>query len=277
MTNASNILITGLPRSGTTMTCHLLNKLANNVALHEPMNVSKLVKMKPEEIVAEIQHFFLDQREMVIRCGRATSKSWKGMVPTNPRADPDNVGKRNSLIDGMEIDVRNLTEAEFNVYIKHPAFFTAALPIVVQHFSCFATTRNPLSVILSWRSSGMAVANGRMPAAENFDPELAAALDAERSQLSRQFVLIDYCFSQYRKYLCGRTVRYEDIIASSGKALSAINTQAALLNEPLNTRNHLGLSSDPEAAIIAKSLIRRDSECWHFYDREEVKQLIRGQ
>ena len=35
MTN--NIVLTGIPRSGTTLTCHLLNKVPNVVALFEPM------------------------------------------------------------------------------------------------------------------------------------------------------------------------------------------------------------------------------------------------
>src|SRR5689334_16285425 len=36
-----DVLVTGLPRSGTTLTCHLLQKLPDTVALHEPMDFHK--------------------------------------------------------------------------------------------------------------------------------------------------------------------------------------------------------------------------------------------
>lgn len=274
MINASDILITGLPRSGTTMTCHLLNRLPNSVALHEPMAVGKLATMTPEKLVSEVKLFFADQRDMIVREGRAKSRSWKGTVPTNHRADADADGKRSLLIDGNEIEVRNVDRPDFSLCVKHPAFFTAALPVLTEHFACFAITRNPLSVLLSWRSSGMAVADGRMPSAERFDPALAAALAEENDVLARQFVLMDYCFRQYRRFLPGRTIKYEDIIATGGKVLSAINSQAVLLNEPLQSRNRLGLSNDPEAIAIAKATIDRNSPCWDFYTRDEVEALI---
>jgi len=38
-----DIILTGIARSGTTLTCFLLNKLPQAVALHEPMDPSQLV------------------------------------------------------------------------------------------------------------------------------------------------------------------------------------------------------------------------------------------
>jgi len=37
--NPRNVLITGTPRSGTTLICSLVNKLPDTVAVHEPTNV----------------------------------------------------------------------------------------------------------------------------------------------------------------------------------------------------------------------------------------------
>jgi hypothetical protein len=34
----ANVVLTGLPRSGTTLVCRLLNKLPDTVALHEPLS-----------------------------------------------------------------------------------------------------------------------------------------------------------------------------------------------------------------------------------------------
>ena len=49
-----NIVITGPGRSGTTLTCHLLNKLPNTVALSEPINPGKYADRLPDnEAVAD--------------------------------------------------------------------------------------------------------------------------------------------------------------------------------------------------------------------------------
>ena len=38
-----DIILTGIARSGTTLSCSLLNKLPQCVALHEPMNPAELI------------------------------------------------------------------------------------------------------------------------------------------------------------------------------------------------------------------------------------------
>jgi hypothetical protein len=47
--NDNNILITGTPRSGTTLPCHLLNELPDTVALHEPMKVKEFSGLTDHE------------------------------------------------------------------------------------------------------------------------------------------------------------------------------------------------------------------------------------
>lgn len=41
--NENNIILTGLPRSGTTLSVHLLNKLPNTVGLHEPIKFKEIL------------------------------------------------------------------------------------------------------------------------------------------------------------------------------------------------------------------------------------------
>lgn len=272
--NPLNVLLTGLPRSGTTLTCSLLNTVPDCVALSEPMPVQQLAALPPAEFVSEIVRFFDEQRERILREGRAASKSRQGRVPTNTRSDPDQSGVRKSVVDGTEIEVGNITGPAFSVFIKHPAFFTAALPVLVERFDCYALVRNPLSVIISWGNSGMAVGKGRLPAAERADPALAAALAAEPDTLERQLILLDYCFHRYRTHLPGRVLRYEEIIASGGKALALFHPAASCLDEPLQSRNPLFVTQDPAAAQIAKRLLERDSPCWDFYDRTAVEALL---
>ena len=79
-----NVALTGLPRSGTTLTCHLLNKLPNSVALHEPMSPSAMAGLSAEAAVDQIEQFFDAQRKMVLEEGRALKDTEAGeSTPVN--------------------------------------------------------------------------------------------------------------------------------------------------------------------------------------------------
>ena len=49
-----NVLVTGTPRSGTTLICSLVNKLPDTVALHEPMNVWEFADCRDGGAVADL-------------------------------------------------------------------------------------------------------------------------------------------------------------------------------------------------------------------------------
>lgn len=269
-----NIILTGLPRSGSTLTCNLLNSIQNVVALHEPITPQELAGTATDDFIRRIVAFFDRQRHRILTEGRATSKAAEGKVPQNPLGDERHDGKRKPVLNSREIIVSNVDRRAFDLCIKQPAMFTARLPELVEVFDCYATVRNPLSVLLSWRDSGMAVADGRAPAAEAADADLAAKLDAAPDVLDRQLILLDYFCARYRDYLPGRTIRYEDVVASGGAALSAIVPAAAKLGEPFSSRNKLNLERDPDARRIAKVLLAHDNSCWAFYKKSDVEALL---
>jgi hypothetical protein len=61
-----NIVLTGLGRSGTTLTCHLLNKLPDTVALAEPIAPGKFEDLMPdtEAVCDGIGRFYRRMRRM---------------------------------------------------------------------------------------------------------------------------------------------------------------------------------------------------------------------
>jgi hypothetical protein len=103
---------------------------------------------------------------------------------------------------------------------------------------------------------------------------LAIRIAVQPDVLERQFYLLDYFFGRYLKFLPGRTIRYEDIIASRGRALSLLNPSASTLNEDLTSRNLLAVKTDPDALSIAERLLHSDGPYWSFYTREDVEQLL---
>jgi hypothetical protein len=86
-----NVLITGTPRSGTTLICSLLNKLPDTVALHEPMNVWDFAECRDGGAVADlIENFCAETRTSLHEHGFAISKHVRGKIPDNVAADQVN-------------------------------------------------------------------------------------------------------------------------------------------------------------------------------------------
>src|SRR5207302_2797277 len=143
-----NVLITGTPRSGTTLVCSLLNKLPDIVALHEPMNVFEFVGRSSDEIVAMVERFVAESRKSLHEEGFAVSKHVSGKVRDNSAA-VDRAGKRTRQTEHGRIEIDKPLSKEFTLAIKHPAAFTALIETLSKRFESVAIVRNPLATIAS--------------------------------------------------------------------------------------------------------------------------------
>src|SRR3954469_22326649 len=135
-----NVLITGTPRSGTTLLCSLLNKVPNTVALHEPMNVWDLPKCKDANAIADvIEKFCAETRRSLHEHGYALSKHVAGKVPDNVAADQMNQkGIRLRHTEHGKVFVEKPLSPDFTLAIKHPVAFTALLATLKERFDCYA-------------------------------------------------------------------------------------------------------------------------------------------
>lgn len=269
------IILTGLPRSGTTLTCHLLNKLPNSVALHEPLVPLDLASYERSDLVEVILEYFSAQRNQILQTGTAVSKSFGGQVPDNPMAGFDPItGKRIRVLDGRLVQIDKQLTSDFCLAIKQPAFFTAILRDLVSanSFNCFAIIRNPLAVLLSWNSVEMPVSRGRVPAAEAFAPELKQQLDLIPDLYDRQVFLLNWFFQQYLTYLPTKQILfYEATIQTAGRSLAVINPLASELTEALYSKNNNSLyNAQLKQALLEKLLNKTEGAFWSFYTKEQV-------
>lgn len=98
-----DIILTGIARSGTTLSCALLNKLPQMVALHEPMNPAELVGLAyPDGYLERIGDFFTAQRASLMTSGHAISKARDGKVPENPFVETDDPAGLRRSSDGNQ-------------------------------------------------------------------------------------------------------------------------------------------------------------------------------
>lgn len=279
VTAQQQVILTGLPRSGTTLTCHLLNKLSDCVALHEPLVPLELTMYKRADLVQVIADYFTAQRLQILQTGTAVSKSFGGQVPDNPMAGLDPVtGKRIRVLDGRLVQINKPLLNDFCLAIKQPAFFTAILKdlVATDGLRCFAVVRNPLSVLLSWNSVEMPVSQGRVPAAEAFSTELTASLNEIADVYDRQVFLLDWFCQQYLTYLPTEHILfYEQTIQTQGRSLAVIQSSAATLSEPLYSKNNNNLySAELKQLLVAKLLDKSAGAFWQLYTKDDVLKLL---
>ena len=271
-----DIILTGIARSGTTLSCSLLNKLPQCVALHEPMNPAKLVGLDfPDAYLARVASFFAEQRVSLLGSGTAVSKARDGRVPDNPFGSaPATAGLRPSTVKNQEVHFEKRLRPDFRLVVKHPNFFTATLTTLLTRYACYAIVRNPLAALLSWHSIQAPVNDGHLPYGEAFDAGLKADLAAEPDRLGRQLIILKWYYSCYATLLPrDHVIRYEELVSSGGRALAVIDPDAAALVEPLESRNTSKLYDAGLVRRLADPLLDDESIYGDFYDRADVEQL----
>lgn len=272
----NNIILTGVPRAGTTLTCHLLNKLPNTVALHEPIEFRDTLKFKNyQELSDYVELVFARMRQSILQYRTAISKQVGGQIPDNNFGDEkdENSGLRINLVSIGAINIAKELQPNFKLVIKEPSLFTAALPDLIQSFPTYAIIRNPLSVLASWNTLPFHITKGRSLVAR-LDIELAQGLAQIKNRLDKQVYILSWFYEKYIFLPEQSILRYEGIIGSQGKDLRVIESQIDTLDEQLEDKNINKIYDRELMLILAEKLLNYDGAYWEFYSRESVKLIL---
>lgn len=268
-----NIILTGIPRSGTSLTCRLLSQIDNVVALQEPMDVSAFGKMNSfGEIKLTIDNFFHEMRVSALERGVVISRHLDGRQPDNYFPSPSNTpGLRKGARDKDYISIGKPVTEDMMMIIKHPVAFTALVSNLKDYYPVYAVIRNPLWALASWSTTDINVRNGHAPVAENLDAKLAADLNSIEDRIDRQIFLLSWMFERYSMLKQEQIIYYENIIANPGTALSVITPRALALEDKLEASN---LSSRyPNAPIdeLKNRLIKKGGAFFDYYSSTDLK------
>jgi hypothetical protein len=257
-------LITGIPRSGTTLVCSCLNTLPNCVALAEPMTPPRHGDIG--RAVDEIVSFASATRSGILANGTAAAKTVDGTNTDNFFDEPAAGGEaRRHVSSTSTIRIQKPLSRDFRLFIKHPALFTALAEPLARAFPLFAVVRHPLAALASWQSVSLPVSEGQMPVAEAFSPELRKNLAGIGDRLGRQVALVRWMFDCYRCLPKQNVVPYESIVRSPSAALEALAGPGISVTHPVQAiearRRYPGI----DFAAIANALLAIESHVEPFY------------
>ncbi|APD87585.1 hypothetical protein BM527_16620 [Alteromonas sp. Mex14] len=244
-------LISGVPRSGTTLCCKLLNQCTDVVALHEPLDPQKVAFSKRNLAVAEIKNQITELRANLLKGNAIEHGNKSSLVLDNPIAEEatTKTGIRNlSAIRGL-ITIPPVKK-NTKVFIKQNAMFAALIHELKNEFNITAIIRNPIDVITSWMSVGLPVNKGRIPGGEKFDENLRSDLSSINSVLKRQVFIYHWFLKQFVS--SGVTLlRYEDIIESKGQSLyDACDVKGKIDESMVRRFSHKPEFSDDLIAVV---------------------------
>ena len=286
-----DVLLTGPQRSGTTLVCSLLNDLPATVALDEPVPVGILTG---PALADDLTRFVAEQRASLAAEGRARSwvstntknasnharderRRWSAALDRVPGRVGNALWRRfaNREVDArlgwMQLDAP--VPEPFTLVVKQLASITAALPGLVDRFSCVAIVRNPLATLASWNTLDFK-RDGRAPYAERIDPELKTRLDGARDRYDRQVRLLEWFFERYSATLPrDRVIRYEDVCTDPARTLSVITPRAAEITRSLQERNQNAIYRAKVIAKLSDRLLATDGALWAFYEQADVERL----
>ena len=264
---ASSWLLSGIPRSGSSLCCKLAGQLPNVVALSEPID-DAFFKRTTDPVVASdmVVAFAAQARRDILTEGRAPSVHVAGRV-TDQMVANDAVAARSPQTQRGFIEVPKQLGEDFTLVVKHNALFAALLPWLAPRLPCLAVVRNPVAVLASWDTVQLPVHQGRVPAAERFDRPLRTALDAEPDVLQRRIVVLNWFFACYERELPpARIIRYEDVVGSDGAVLrQALQCGGTGPVDALSSRNANPLYREVALEAILDALLAAGGPWTRFY------------
>ncbi|RSL29028.1 hypothetical protein D7Z54_33405 [Salibacterium salarium] len=212
-----DLIVTGIPRGGTTLTAALVDSLSNSICLSEPdWQVYWLRKTtNPNEITNLLTQDYVNLRKKVInKMPIEDRRRPDGSTPTNYYSN-DKKGKR---IRGhgfsKQPTVFDMKNKDFLLGIKHCTLYSVILPHLIKtnKFSILAVTRHPVPTLLSWNSVNKFCKN-KVQLVESHWPDLKKIIHSRDHKFNKQARIYDlYCrqYLQHQKDI--QLIKYEDLV-----------------------------------------------------------------
>lgn len=221
-----NIIITGIPRSGTTLLTAMIDSAPNAVGLHEPGWQAAWMHRNPGSTPEDfikwlLGDFVLTRKRLLEGVPIPDRRAADGSRLTNYFRRGE---KPQQMVKNFEIVpfVKQGLTANFTLAMKHNGLFISVLPdiIATSCFTIIAIIRSREEVLASWRRLDLPVSHGRMPAAEYYWPEMKHLVHTPMDLHTKQGKMYDLCVQRLMRHAGDiHIVRYEDFINNPHPAM----------------------------------------------------------
>lgn len=264
-----NIILTGIPRSGTTLACKILGEVENQIALNEPI-AGKFFKtgLAGEKV---IDNAFSNYRTTLWKKGIAPVRAKNGTIIDN--AYSEGKGKREKQLQRIDMRFNKKLNSDFTLILKHCSEFSLILPDLQKKYESFAIVRNPLAVLASWRSVDVPVSRGKVAKSQILNPQFYDKIENLKTLEDKQFFILDWYFSCYDILPPSNVIPYEKMIETNGEVLSVISKKAIQSKVELQNKNNNDLYDKNFMEVCLKILLERDGSYLKYYSKEEITEL----
>jgi hypothetical protein len=242
-----------------------LDTLGDTVVLDEPMGRA--------DLTAPPDRRFRRRRPLTASEVCDNIEAFADAMRTSVRTRGVGVSKRAGRKGEVRIDKQ--LSANFLLVINHHAAFVGVLDELITRASVHAIVRNPLATLMSWQGVPFPVARGHSTLGELFHPPLALELAAIPDRLDRQLHLLSWFFGRIIEFLPARSIlRFEDIMATGGAALTSISPTAATVPPPRERRTQPRATNSSLVRALGERLLAHDGRYWQLYSRDSVRRAL---
>ncbi len=265
--DAKNLILTGIPRSGTTLLSAIVDSLDDSFCLSEPDWQFSLGRRAPdrESYVAEILSDFDKVRRRLLAGNSIQDRRLpNGEAVTN--YFERRFGEIREAFQYVEVTRPGLTP-DFLLGMKHNAPYLCVLPDLAaqREIPILAILRNPVKTVQSWRSLNIPISQGKLPAGERFWPELVDIQTQHHTLLHQQvaiYSLICDRFWELKNQI--EVLRYEDLVNENidvGRMLGREQRKEIDIKADHSSRH----DNPGEASQIAEAFIRVGGSWRNYY------------
>ena len=211
-----DVIVTGIPRGGTTLSAALLDNLDNAICLSEPSWQSRWFKRITDvnKVTELVVNDYKKIRSDIIENKPIKDFRNENGTPITNYFNKNKNGNRENVRIQREVTFQ-VEDTNFLLGMKHNAHYTSILPQLIEtdFFSIIAIVRHPVPTIMSWKSLNIPISNGRLPHGEPFWKELRDITRSKDKSLVPLVAIYDLFCQRYLSLSKDiHLLKYEEII-----------------------------------------------------------------
>lgn len=265
------LLLTGIPRSGTTLIASLVDGLEDTLCLNEPSRYYNWAVhcRDRREFVARCTADLRNIRAALVNGGTVLDgRQSDGAIPCNYF---DETGRRLRL-DPVAVG-RPASGDRLLLAVKHNEPLTAVLPELceLEDIQVVCIVRHPVPTILSWRSRHLPLASGNLSVGYRLWPEATHIRDAGGCICQMQAKIFElYCTRYWENRHRIEVIKYEDVVENP-KLLERLTGRKLLGDYQLSTHNRKRsmLAGDESLSKLKAIMAKHFRNAYHFYPNLE--------